>query len=87
MGSRFFDLYIKSYDINQMNNEKFLFFMTISYFGFLRISELLYFLTKDVIIDSKNNRLKALLKFSKTNQTGDGSTICVCDNDKQYSPL
>lgn len=59
--------------------------MGISYQGFLRISELQNLYTKDVIINNKNKRLKLLIKFSKTDQTGNGSIIFIYDNDKQYS--
>ena len=82
----FFDMYVQAYDLNQLYNTQFLFYMVISYFGILRISELRILKTEDITLDEENHRLKLHIRFSKTNQTGVGSDIFIYENDKNYSP-
>lgn len=53
----FFNSYIQNYDLSQIYQAKFLFYMPLSYNGFLRISELLNLNTQDLVIDSQNSRL------------------------------
>ena len=79
-------MYVQAYDLNQLYNTKFLFYMVISYFGILRISELQILKTEDITLDEENHRLKLHIRFSKTDQTGVGSDIFIYENDKNYSP-
>lgn len=60
--------------------------MSIPYYGFLRISEQQNLTTSDIVIDSENQRLKILIRSSKTDQYGKGVTIYIYDNENSYSP-
>lgn len=82
----FFDLYISKFPLNQISNTVFLFFMSISYYGFLRISELQNLCTSDIVIDTDLKRLRILIKYSKTDQFGKGEFVYIYDNDFDYSP-
>lgn len=60
--------------------------MTLSYYGFLRISELQNLMVNDIVCDTENKRLKLYIRFSKTDQYGVGQETFIYDNDKYYSP-
>lgn len=60
--------------------------MSLSYYGFLRISELLNLTTNDLVIDTTNSRLIVNIRYSKTDQFGKGEKIYLYDNDLNYSP-
>ena len=83
---QFFDSYLDLYPLNQFTDTLFLFYMTLSYYGFLRISELQNLKFQDIVFDSQEERLILNIRFSKTDQFGKGEKTFVYDNDKEYSP-
>lgn len=83
---KFFSAYLLHYPLNQLYNTQFLFFMSISYYGFLRISELQHLKKEDISIEEDHQRLKLFIRYSKTDQNGEGETTYIYNNDKDYSP-
>ena len=83
---QFFDIYISIYPLSQISDTLFLFFMSLSYYAFLRISELQNLTTNDIVLDTENKRLKIIIRCSKTDPFGKGETTYVYDNEKAYSP-
>lgn len=61
-------------------------FISIMYYGFLRISECLNLRYKDVQID-ENGRIKILIPYSKTDQNGKTVTIYISKTETSYSPF
>jgi hypothetical protein len=61
------------------------FLMSLMYFGFLRISEALHLLNKDLEIE--NDNLTIHIRRSKTDQTGSGHVVKIVDNNQSYSPF
>ncbi|KAK8881046.1 hypothetical protein M9Y10_003773 [Tritrichomonas musculus] len=62
--------------------------MTLSFYAFLRISELLNLRKKDVIYDTSKNKLILNIRYSKTDQIGRGITTYLYNNNKKiYHPL
>lgn len=75
-------------DMNNIENIRMMFYMSLSFFGFLRISELLNLKKKDIIYDSEKNKLILNIRFSKTDQNGQGfTTYLYNNNNKSYHPL
>ena len=65
-----------------------MFYMTLSFYAFLRISELLNLRKKDIIYDVNKNKLIINIRFSKTDQNGKGVTTYLYNNtQKVYHPL
>ena len=60
--------------------------MPLSYYGFLRISELQNLKLEDIVFDSQEKRLILNIRFSKTDQYGKGTQAFIYENDKKYSP-
>lgn len=56
--------------MNEMDNIKMMFYMTLSFYAFLRISELINLKKKDIKYGPQLNKLIITIKFSKTDQTG-----------------
>lgn len=61
------------------------FLITLSFFGFLRISEALSLLVGDITISE--NLIVLNIKKSKNDQTGAGWKVTLPDNKKPYHPL
>ena len=51
--------------------------MTLSFFGFFRVSELLNLKKKDIVYDSQTNKLNLPIRFSKTDQEGKRITTYI----------
>lgn len=84
----FFLKFLEINDMNDIENIKMMFYMSLSFFGFLRISELLNLKKKDIIYDPEKNKLILNIRFSKTDQTGQGfNTYLYNNNHKSYHPL
>lgn len=60
--------------------------MSLSYYEFLRISELLNLKYADIVCDTDKERLILKIRFSKTDQAGEGEKTYIYKNDKDYSP-
>lgn len=74
--------------MNNIENVRMMFYMSLSFFGFLRISELLNLKKKDIIYDSEKNKLILNIRYSKTDQNGQGfTTYLYNNNNKSYHPL
>ena len=75
-------------DMNDINNIRMMFYMTLSFFAFLRISELISLHKKDIVYDAKLNKLIITIRYSKTDQKGKGITTYLYNNYKKiYHPL
>lgn len=74
--------------MSDIKNVKMMFYTTLSFYAFLRISELLNLKKKDIVYDVELNRLIITIRFSKTDQTGKGFTTYLYNNNhKIYHPL
>lgn len=62
------------------------FFDSLSYYEFLRISELQNLTTNDIILDTENKRLKIIIRCSKTDPFGKGEITYFYDYEKVNSP-
>ncbi|OHT07334.1 hypothetical protein TRFO_24500 [Tritrichomonas foetus] len=62
------------------------FFMTVMFFGFLRISEALNLTRKDINL-KQNDMIKVLIRNSKTDQEGKGQYVIIKDGGQAYSPF
>lgn len=84
----FFLRFLQNYDMNDIDNVKMMFYMSLSFYGFLRISELLNLKKKDFVYDVEKNKLIITIRFSKTDQNGIGATTYLYNNtNKIYHPL
>ena len=86
--TEFFLQYLQIYDMNDIENIRMIFYMTLSFYGFLRISELLNLRKKDIVYDVQQNKLILNIRYSKTDQNGNGVTTYLYNNQhKVYHPL
>ena len=84
----FFIHFLQIADMNDIRNLRIMFYMTLSFYAFLRISELLNLRKKDIIYDVNKNKLIINIRFSKTDQNGKGVTTYLYNNtQKVYHPL
>ena len=80
--------FLQNYDMNDIDNIKMMFCMSLSFYAFLRISELLIIKKKDFVYDVESNKLIITIRFSKTDQNGIGATTYLyCNTHKVYHPL
>ena len=74
--------------MSEIENVRMMFYMSLSFYAFLRISELLNLRKKDIVYDVARNKLIINIRFSKTDQTGNGFTTYLYNNtNKCYHPL
>lgn len=79
---------LELYDMSQIENARLMFCMTLSFFAFLRISELYSLRKSDIIFDAPRNKLIINIRYSKTDQTGHGITTYLYNNNhKIYHPI
>ena len=83
----FFLKYLQIMRTNDIDQVRLMFYMSLSFFGFLRMSELLALKRKDFIIDAMNNRIMLYIRYSKTDQTGKGSKTFIYYSNKPYHPI
>ena len=84
----FFLRYLELNDMSEIENVRMMFYMSLSFYAFLRISELLNLRKKDIVYDVARNKLIINIRFSKTDQTGHGFTTYLYNNtNKCYHPL
>ena len=84
----FFLKFLEIYDMSDIENVKMMFYMSLSFFGFLRISELLNLKKNDLYYDVETNKLILNIRFSKTDQVGQGYKTYLYNNThKIYHPL
>lgn len=74
--------------MSEIENVKMMFYMSLSFFGFLRISELLHLKKNDLYYDIDTNKLILNIRYSKTDQIGQGFKTYLYNNThKIYHPL
>ena len=77
----FYIQYLEITDMTPIDNVRMMFYMTLSFYAFLRISELLNLGKKDVIYDTTKNKLIFNIRYSKTDQTGHVITTYLYNNN------
>ena len=64
--------------MNNFGNRLTMFWMTLAFEGFLRISELLALRRRDITVNEAQQRLELFIRRSKTDQFGTGHTTFIC---------
>lgn len=82
-----FNIIPQYFNLNQMDDRLFFFYMTLSFSGFLRISELLNLQKKDLELSNDNQILTLYIKNSKTDQFGRGCRTFIYNNETSWSPI
>lgn len=84
--STFFEAFIQSeqYTITKKRNARFLFYVSLSYYAFLRMSELLTLKGSDIAYHEKVRMLE--IRVLRSLSDGRPTTTYIYDNGKQYSP-
>lgn len=81
----YFIRFLELNDMKIIENVKMMFYMTLSFFVFLRVSELLNLKKKDIVYDSQTNKLILTIRFSKTDQEGKGFTTYIYNNNNKIN--
>lgn len=82
-----FDQIANEFPLNQYDNRLFFLYMTLSFSGFLRISELLNLKKKDLELSKDSQILTINISSSKTDQFGRGSKTFIYNNNTVFLPI
>lgn len=82
-----FEKIANEFPLNQYDNRLFFLYMTLSFSGFLRISELLNLKKKDLQLSQDSQILTINISSSKTDQFGRGTKTFIYNNNTVFSPI
>lgn len=82
-----FNLIYEKFTPTNFPDQKFFFIMTLSYYAFLRISEVVNLKKSDLSYDSEKQILKVHISSSKTDQDHQGTDTFIVKNDSISCPI
>lgn len=81
-----FERIVNVYPMEDLGNRRIMFWMTLCFHGFLRISELLGLRKRDITINEADGRMDLFIRRSKTDQMGIGETTYLFACEGPGSP-